>query len=66
MNNPKQKTLIRQEIFEQCMLFVDTLVAFAGDLEDLGDTQDGEDLRWLAGEVERVYYNIRDRHNRKT
>lgn len=60
-----QKQLIRQEIHDELTSFVSTLAGFAGDLESLGSVRDGEDLRALAGEVERTYYKIRERHTRR-
>ena len=47
------------------MLFIDDIVAHAGDLESLGMHRDGEELRNLAGEVENCYYRIRARHKPK-
>ena len=60
MSRPTQKQLVRQEISEAVMLCMDELVCFAGDLESLGDTRHGEDVRSLAGTLENFALSMRE------
>ena len=58
----KQKQLILQETFEDCMIAMDNFIGHASDLESVDQFGDAFDLRELAGESEKFVLNLRDKH----
>ena len=57
-----QKQLILQETSECLHLAMEDLIGHAGDLESVGFTADGEDIRQLVGQIESAIWKLRRRH----
>ena len=55
-----ERTLVRQETMEACMLAMEDLVGHASDLEIFGFDEEAEQLRSIAGELEQFAINMRE------
>jgi len=60
-----QRQLVLQNVLEQVMYALDSVVHQANELESVGLERDAEDLRSLAGEIENATHRIHDRHKRR-
>lgn len=58
----KQKQLVLQETFEECMLAMDNFIGHANDLESVDLFCDAFDLRDLVGQIEQFIQRLRQKH----
>lgn len=56
-----ERTLIRQEAMEACMLAMEDLTGHAHNLETVGFDAEAETLRSIAGLLEQFAINMRER-----